>query len=211
MPDGAGHDPGAHGLDVPKAIVAVLAGGAGKRIGGQKAMVELCGRPLIERPLAAAAEAGLEAVVVAKQDSELPDLAVPVWREPDEPRHPLAGVVEALRRCEGRPVVAAACDMPFLTPGFLGWLASFREQAVVPSAGGRLHPLIAHYGPNALGPLAAATSQGLSAREAVRALSPRLVEEGALCRFGTIEHLLMNVNTPEDLELSVQVAACKAE
>jgi molybdopterin-guanine dinucleotide biosynthesis protein A len=169
-------------------------------------MALLRGRPLVERPLAAAAEAGIEAVIVAKANSELPEVEVEVWIEPDEPTHPLAGVVEALRHSGGRPVVAAACDMPFLTAGFLGWLASFRETAAVPSAGGRLHPLIAHYGPEALEPLAAATIAGRSAREAVTELSPRLLGEGALCRFGDVEHLLMNVNTPQDLELAERLA-----
>ena len=52
--------------------VAVLAGGRGSRIGGHKALVPLCGRPLITYPLAAARAAGLSAVVVAKRDTQLP-------------------------------------------------------------------------------------------------------------------------------------------
>lgn len=48
----------------------VLAGGRGSRLGGAKATAELAGRPLISYPLAALAEAGLEAVVVAKPDTD---------------------------------------------------------------------------------------------------------------------------------------------
>ncbi len=43
-------------LRAPGAIVAVLAGGRGERIGGAKPMRELAGRPLIDYPLAAALE-----------------------------------------------------------------------------------------------------------------------------------------------------------
>ena len=58
-------------------IVAVLAGGRGRRMGASKAAVPLAGEPLIARPLAAARAAGLDAVVVAKPDTELPPLAEP--------------------------------------------------------------------------------------------------------------------------------------
>ena len=50
-------------------LVAVLAGGASRRMGAPKACVELGGRPLISYPLEAAAAAGLSAVVVAKDAS----------------------------------------------------------------------------------------------------------------------------------------------
>jgi len=35
-------------------LVAVLAGGRGRRMGGAKPLAELAGRPLVEHPLAAA-------------------------------------------------------------------------------------------------------------------------------------------------------------
>ena len=85
----------------PPALVAVLAGGRSRRMGGPKAGLELGGRALVEWPLAAAREAGLEAVVVAKAATALPLLEVPVWTEPDEPSHPLTGLVCALERAGG--------------------------------------------------------------------------------------------------------------
>jgi molybdenum cofactor guanylyltransferase len=97
-----------------RATVAVLAGGLGSRIGGDKAVVALGGRALIEYPLAAASDAGLDAVVVAKRATRLPRLEVPVLLEPDEPSHPLLGIITALER---RPtVIALPCDMPFVRP-----------------------------------------------------------------------------------------------
>ena len=82
----------------PAPLVAVLAGGRGRRLGGAKPAAELCGRPLVAWPLEAARAAGLEAVVVAKAGTPLPDLDVPVWIEPDScpPRRNVAG---EQRRC----------------------------------------------------------------------------------------------------------------
>ena len=76
-------------------IAAVLAGGLGERLGGSKASATLAGRPLVEHPLGAAGEAGLEAIVVAKRSTVLPPLDVPVVYEPQRPQHPLLGVITA--------------------------------------------------------------------------------------------------------------------
>ena len=189
------------------AVVAILAGGSGSRLGGQKPLAELGGRPLLDHPLQAAREAELQVMVVAKRDSPLPPLDVELLIEPDEPRHALAGVVAALEHSGGGPVLALACDMPFVTPALLGWLASFSEIAAVPRWEGRLHPLIGRYGPEAAESLRAAIRRGDSAQAAVAALGPRVLEQESLCRFGHIEQLLMNVNTEEDLELARRILA----
>src|SRR6478735_2166377 len=131
-------------------IGAVLAGGGGRRIGGDKAMVELEGRPLVHYPLNVLRAVLDEVAIVAKQSTVLPglDVEIAIWLEPEEPRHPLAGVVHALRCARGRPVVVVAGDMPFVTRGLVAALAGERSRgaaAVVPRAGGRLQPLCARY------------------------------------------------------------------
>jgi molybdopterin-guanine dinucleotide biosynthesis protein A len=170
-------------------LVAVLAGGRGRRMGAPKALAELGGAPLIERPLAAAAAAGLEAVVVAKAGTALPALDVPVWREPDEPTHPLLGIVTALDRA-AQPIVAVACDMPFVTAGTLSRLAAGPESAVV--AAGRLEPFPARYEPAALAHLRAALARGDSLRATLAALDPAALELADAREVASI-------NTPAEL------------
>ena len=82
--------------------VAILAGGRGSRIGGDKALVQLGGRPLISYPLAAAKAAGLDAVVVAKRNTKLPPLDVPVLLEPDAPTPSPPWRHHRTRRAPGR-------------------------------------------------------------------------------------------------------------
>ena len=106
--------------------VAVLAGGLGSRIAGDKALAQLGGRPLISYPLAAAKAAGLDAVVVAKRSTKLPDLEVPILLEPDAPIHPLAGVLTALQQLP--VVIALPCDMPFVDPLALAALAEMQDE-----------------------------------------------------------------------------------
>jgi molybdopterin-guanine dinucleotide biosynthesis protein A len=166
-------------------LAIVLAGGRSRRMGSPKALVPLGGRPLIAWPLAAAAEAGLEAVVVAKPGSELPPLDVPVWEEPEAPAHPLTGLVAALERAGG-PIVALACDMPFVTAALISRLAA--AQGVVAPRG---EAFPARYEPSALALLRAGLEREAAVREVLAAL-------GA-ATFAAPEEALVGINDPEAL------------
>lgn len=206
------------------ALFAILAGGRGTRLGGDKVSAELAGRPLIAYPLEAAASAlggvppGSEGglVVVAKPETKLPPavdlMGVRVVREPAEPVHPLAGVVAALGEAGAPPgdqapgaVVAVAADMPFVTPALLGWLAARPEPLVVPEVGGRLHPLLARYEWSLLARLEQALASEAPLQETVRSLDPATVTERELSRLGDPARLLFNVNTPRDLAVAAEL------
>jgi molybdopterin-guanine dinucleotide biosynthesis protein A len=192
--------------DTRDPIGVVLAGGAGRRIGGSKAIVELRGTPLVLYPLRALQAVLAEVVVVAKQGTALPPLpAVPIWIEPAEPRHPLAGIVHALEGAgattgiEGlaREILVSAGDLPFLDPELVERLVhadAHGAPAVVPRVGGRLQPLLARYAPAAHAPLSAALHADPlpSLTDAVAALDPCVLDfEDELPFF--------NVNVPEDV------------
>lgn len=187
-------------------IGVVLAGGLGRRIGGAKAVVELRGTPLVLYPLRALQAVLAEVVVVAKQGNALPPLpGVPIWIEPPEPRHPLAGIVHALEGAgaasgiEGleREILVSAGDLPFLDPGSVDRIAhadAHGAPAVVPRVGGRLQPLLARYSPAAYASLAAAlrTDPLPSLSDAVRELEPYVLDCDDETPF-------FNINAPEDL------------
>jgi molybdopterin-guanine dinucleotide biosynthesis protein A len=178
-------------------VGVVLAGGAGSRVGGDKAALPVAGRPLISWPLAALRAVLPEVAVVAKEATLLPPVGygVLVWREPDEPRHPLAGVVEALRRAGGRPVVVLACDLPLVTPGLVRALAegdAGGAPALVARAEGHLQPLCARYEPAALARLEGFDGSGRVVTQ-IEALRPAELDVDPA--------LLRNVNTPQDAAL----------
>lgn len=202
-PAAPGSVPGTRGSAPGRALAAVLAGGAGHRLGGAKATVELAGNPLIAYPVAAALAAGLETVVVAKPGSPLPGLACPRWDEPAEPRHPLCGIVAALERAGGQPVLALACDAPFLTAPLLAWLAVYPERVAL-ELDGSSQPLPGRYLPDDLPALAGALASGEPLRRTVEALHPRMIGADSLRRFGDPARLCFNVNTADDLETAAR-------
>jgi molybdopterin-guanine dinucleotide biosynthesis protein A len=167
-------------------------------MGAPKPIATLGGRPLIAWPLAAAAAAGLDAVVVAKPDTPLPPLGVPVWHEPASPRHPLLGIVTALER-SGGPVVAVGCDQPWLPPALLAELAA-GPGAAAPSVDGAPAPLPARYPPEALDALRAALAAEAPLRRTLAALAPTplvLDDPGVLA----------GINTPEELAAAEEIAS----
>jgi molybdenum cofactor guanylyltransferase len=177
-------------------IGVVLAGGVGRRIGGDKATVELEGRPLLLYPLATLRAAFEEVAVVAKHATALPpvDFDVAIWLEADEHHHPLIGVMHALRCAHGRPVVVVAADMPFVTRALVTALARERARgapAIVPRAAGALQPLCARYDPPALAALTG-FDPAARAQEVVAALGPRILT-------WPDDEPFFNVNAPEDL------------
>jgi len=166
-------------------------------MGGAKAGVKLNGRHLITYPLEALWRALGPVAVVAKRDSELPPLpGVAVWIEPDQPRHPLAGIVHALRAAEGRHVVVCAADLPLVGEALIRALAAAGRggaRAVVACAGDRLQPTLGCYGPEALESLVSALDQP------ERRLTDVVAEIEAERLEVADPEDLFNVNAPEDL------------
>lgn len=172
-------------------IVAVLAGGRGSRLGGAKALTPLDGRPLIARPVAAARAAGLDVVVVAKPDTALPGL--PVLVEPANPTHPLLGLVTALEH--HGPIVAVACDQPWVTAEWLRALADHDGPALAVAD----EPFPGRYEPSQLPTLRAALAEEASLRRTLARLAPAVL--------GAPPELVASVNTPDDLAAAERALA----
>lgn len=168
----------------------VLAGGLGRRMGAPKATAMLAGRPLVAYPLNALLGACERVVVVAKRDIDLP-ADVERWDEPDEPRHPVAGIRHALERAR-TPILVCAADMPFVSLEALHAIgpALGDAAAAIARADGELQPLLAAYSPGAL-PLLAAAPPSEPLRRTVESLDPVVVDVAREVAF--------NVNTPDDL------------
>lgn len=147
-------------------------------------MASLGGEPLIARPLAAARAAGLDAVIVAKATTALPGL--PVLVEPEEPTHPLVGLVTALER--HGPIVAVACDQPWVTPELLRALADHDGPAIAVAN----EPFPGRYEPSQLPALRDALAAEAPLRRTLEQLAPAVLDFAP--------ELVASINTPADLE-----------
>ena len=177
-------------------IGVLLAGGDGRRLGGDKARVALAGRPLAQWALDALRAVLDEVVVACRLDTELPALrgVSEAWVEPEGPRGPVVGLATALREARGRPIVMCSINLPLMTPQVIRSLvhAAASRPAVVPRAGGRVEPLAGRWEPAAL-PLLTALAPGAALTTAVRVVEPALLD------FEADDPAFTCVHAPEDL------------
>jgi molybdopterin-guanine dinucleotide biosynthesis protein A len=181
----------------------VLAGGQSRRMGRDKAFLDVDGVPMIRRVLDGLAGTCAEVFIVTKTPDRYRDLGVPVITEDDPRQAALAGLCAGLRATRTAFAFAAACDLPFLMPEVVARMADLAAgwEAAVPRVGGRWHPLHAVYAAAALAVLEAHLARGdLRLSTAIDALRVRTVEAGDLAGIDPALRSLHNVNTRAEYE-----------
>lgn len=136
-------------------VGAVLVGGESRRMGRDKALLEVDGQTLAERTADVLAAVVPRVVLVTRGPTDdrfpnRPDRPVVADRFPG--RGPLAGLHAALIEASGAPVFLTACDLPGLTPELVDWVIGSEPlpphvpAARIPTTEGRLQPLCGLYG-----------------------------------------------------------------
>jgi molybdenum cofactor guanylyltransferase len=193
-------------------VGAVLAGGASRRFGRDKAFVEVGGVRLVDRAVAALAEATAVVAVMGSRDrlaAEGQRLPSGVHALPDDlPGYgPLGGLATVLAHYPYAWVAVLAVDLPFVPRSWWAELAQHHRPscaAIVPRGSqGRWEPLAALYHGSLGAPLLAAIERGEHEGRSVRQWLDQLHGRGLLVAV-PIDELppgaLVNVNTVEEAE-----------
>lgn len=130
-------------------VVAILAGGAGRRIGGGKPRRLLGGARLLDHALTCVSFSVAPVILAARTPEQVAGFDGTVVLDAPGIEGPLAGLLSALSwaaEAGADRVLTLPCDMPFLPADLLHRL----EQALAPGLGvavaasdGRLHPVCA--------------------------------------------------------------------
>jgi len=162
---------------------AVLAGGASRRMGRDKAGLPLNGAPLWLRQARVLQRAGAGVVGVVRQ-SDQPALDLPpgiaLWHDTVADAGPLAGLQAALSQCTTEWLAVIATDMPALDASWFQWLRGHCRPgcgAMVHLANGAHEPLAAIY-PRAA--LAEATRRLAAGPRSLQSLADALIASGQL-------------------------------
>ncbi len=189
----------------------VLAGGRSARLGCNKALLELEGRPLVARTLDVLAQLTDDIIVVTSLAPQLLPAPARVVADRYVGAGVLAGVHAGLLAARGELAIVVACDMPFLNLDLLQHLVSLAHEAdVVVPRWADVEPLHAAYRPaTCRGPVERALARGerriISFYHEVRV---RYVERAEIARFDPQGLSFFNVNTPEDWERARTLARC---
>lgn len=179
----------------------VLAGGKSTRMGVNKALLVVEGRPLIAWVVAALRRVFPEVIIAG--DAELfAGYADRVVRDIFPDAGPLGGIHAGLSWARHEVVFVAACDLPFADGEVAAFIVRQIEgfDAAVPCVRGRVEPLFAAYRKSCLGPVTQALERG---ERRVTGFFPavrvRYLTEADFAWRPGIERVFFNVNTPADL------------
>jgi molybdopterin-guanine dinucleotide biosynthesis protein A len=187
----------------PRLSGAILAGGFSRRLGQDKAMLPLGGKPLALRVHEALAPLVSTAWLITNQPLAHLALGLPLVTDLRPFQGPAGGLLTALFYARTPWVLAAAVDNPFLVPALLAELAA--------RAGRTSRPAVVCRSPRGLEPFPGLYSVRLLAtlqdflqtdRRLTRFLEvcrPLILPETQVQALDPEGHSFFNLNTPQDL------------
>ncbi len=180
---------------------AIMAGGKSKRMGQDKAWIELDGEPLIRRVANVLAQVADEVLIVANEP-RYASLGLRVVHDRYPEGGALGGIATGVGAATHDTVLVAACDMPFLSADvwrvLLGRVGD--ADVVIPRIGGEYETLHAIYTKACLPHMARALAENrlrvIAFFDQVRV---QAIEEPELRAVDPTLRAFTNVNTPEEL------------
>jgi len=194
----------------------VLCGGQSRRMGRDKALIELDGRPLLEHALAALEPVCGALLLACGPTPRYGELGIPLVLDVEADRGPLSGLCAGLEAARTEWVIAVGCDMPELSPQVLEELARHaqedgRDVTMLGTDKGS-EPLCAVYRRTCLPAVRAALAQGAtrltafhdgpgaSSGEPRPRVSVLSSDHFPPALRASARHAARNLNTPSDLE-----------
>ena len=188
----------------PQLSVAIIAGGQSRRMGQDKAFVELGGKTLIEQVIAGSADLGQsETILITNKRADYQHLSLPMYPDALPDKGSLGGIYTALLRAKTDWVLALACDMPFIKTDLLRFMITQINDdldIVVPRVDGYPQGLHAMYRKTCIAPI----SEQLAANrlKIIRfygQMRLRYLDESDYAPFDSVGRSFTNLNTPEEL------------
>ncbi|MEK6744104.1 MAG: molybdenum cofactor guanylyltransferase [Nitrospirota bacterium] len=184
----------------------ILAGGENRRMGRDKAFLDIDGRPMIAHILDVFSKLFERIIVVTNMPDRYRNYDVDVTGDVLDIRGPLTGIYSGLLRSTDEYNFVAACDMPFLNPRLISYMGKIAagQDAVVPQFNGFLEPLHAIYSKRTLSTIEShIRSNERRIYPIFDHLDVRYLTEDEIHRFDPDRRSLKNINTPEEYKEAV--------
>jgi molybdenum cofactor guanylyltransferase len=184
----------------------ILAGGESRRMGTDKALLDINGRPMIEHVLAVFSGLFRKTIIVTNTPDRYRIYGVELTGDVLDIRGPLTGLYSGLLRSGDEYNFVAACDMPFLNTRLISYMGEIAagHDAVVPMYGGFLEPIHAVYRKGILPVIETQVrKQDRRIRGLFDQIQVRYVKEEEIVRFDPQKQSFRNLNTPKEYKEAV--------
>jgi molybdopterin-guanine dinucleotide biosynthesis protein len=190
----------------------ILVGGKSRRMGRDKALLEIAGRTLFEITLAAMREALDTIIVVGDRPERFAGHPLAVY--PDVyPGSALGGLYTGLVRAKTSHVFVSSCDLPFPSSAVIRYLAALApgNDVVVVEAAAGYEPLFAVYSQKCREPIRRQLEKGnFCVYDFYLEVSTRIVTLPEIAHLSDPERHFLNLNTPEEYRRIVQEGSSMA-
>lgn len=180
-------------------MTVILTGGASRRMGRDKALLELRGKPLVEL-LAERYSVMGEVVISAARADSFPRIKYRVLPDLYPGCGPVNGIVSAFRQTGEKMVFLTAVDLPFGDVKLARLLAEWLEDhdaCIIRRTDGRDEPTFAAYSRTSLQKAEACMAEGHhSFKKLLPMLNVRRIMEKDIPQFD-LGRILLNMNDPE--------------
>jgi molybdopterin-guanine dinucleotide biosynthesis protein A len=180
----------------------ILVGGKSRRMGRDKAFLQIAGKTLFEGVLEIFRECFDRIILVGDRAERFAGYSLPVL--PDiYPGSALGGLYTGLHHSATEHVFVGSCDLPFPNKAVVRHLCLLKSDfdAVVPTTEHGFEPLFALYAKSCLGPMRELLESGnFCAYGYYPKVRVRYVKHEELGRLDRDGRSFVNVNTPEEFE-----------
>ncbi len=185
--------------------LAIIAGGQSRRMGRDKAFVDIGGKALIEHVIERGADLGqTETILIANKPADYKHLRLPMYCDALPDKGSLGGIYTALIEAASEYVLVLACDMPFINRELLRFMIAQIDadiDIIVPRVDGYPQALHAIYSKTCIAPIRAQLAANrLKIIRFYDKMRLRYLDEAEYAEFDPAGRSFANLNTPEELE-----------
>lgn len=191
----------------------ILAGGRSSRLGRDKALQVVGGKPLIQWAVDRLATISTEIIIANARGEEIPcssKVRSNTVADIYPGKGPLAGIYSGLIAASSPRAIVVSCDTPFVSVGLLEYMIQTcpGSDIVVPRMKEKVEPLCAVYSKDCVNPIQELLERNeLKIIELYPMVTVRYIEEAEIDRFDP-EHLsFFNINSQADLDKARSLAA----
>jgi molybdopterin-guanine dinucleotide biosynthesis protein A len=180
----------------------ILAGGASRRMGEDKAFIQVEGVRLLDYVYGKCQEIFREIIIVTNQPQQFTDYQTPVVADEIPGAGSLGGLYTGLMRASNYYSFCVACDMPFLKPEFIAYLIDKRlhNDIVIPKTKEGLEPLHALYSKRCIEPIKKCIERGdLKISSVLPEVQVYYCEEEEIKKIDPALISFINANTKKEL------------
>jgi molybdopterin-guanine dinucleotide biosynthesis protein A len=180
----------------------ILAGGTSRRMGQDKAFIQVGGIRLFDYVYGTCRELFSEIIIVTNQPHHFIDYNPPIVTDEIPGSGSLGGLYTGLKRASNEYSLCVACDMPFLNPELITYVIDKRltSDVVIPRTTEGLQPLHAVYSKRCIDPIKKCLERAdLKIPIFFPDVQVTYCEEEEIKRIDPALISFMNVNTRQDL------------